>query len=110
MASSLQASLLAADVVADFDATQSIGKRYRRQDEIGTPLCITVDPQSTSDGTVTVRCRDTMRQIRLHADEVVARAQSGRLSRAALAAAFDAAPAAAAAAPAGSGSSSSKTE
>jgi glycyl-tRNA synthetase (class II) len=97
LAAGLQAALLAADVVTDLDATQSIGKRYRRQDEVGTPLCITVDPQTAADGTVTLRCRDTMRQIRLHKDEVVARAQGGRLTRANLAAAFEAAPAAGAA-------------
>ena len=49
----------------DFDETGSIGKRYRRQDEIGTPYCITYDFESETDGCVTVRDRDTMEQVRL---------------------------------------------
>ena len=49
----------------DFDETGSIGKRYRRQDEVGTPLCITYDFESETDGCVTIRDRDTMEQIRL---------------------------------------------
>ena len=49
----------------DFDETGSIGKRYRRQDEIGTPLCITYDFESETDGCVTIRDRDTMEQVRL---------------------------------------------
>ncbi len=51
--------------MVDFDETGSIGKRYRRQDEIGTPLCITYDFESKEDGCVTVRDRDTMEQVRL---------------------------------------------
>jgi glycyl-tRNA synthetase len=51
----------------DYDATGSIGKRYRRQDEVGTPFCITIDPQSTTDQTVTVRNRDTLQQDRVAA-------------------------------------------
>ncbi len=54
-----------------YDAAGSIGKRYRRQDEIGTPLCITVDFDTLEDGTVTVRDRDTMKQIRLKEEELV---------------------------------------
>jgi hypothetical protein len=65
-----------------------VGRRYRRQDEIGTPLCITVDGQTAADGSVTVRCRDSMAQVRLHADELVARCARNDLSRAALAGAF----------------------
>lgn len=49
----------------EYDETQSIGKRYRRQDEIGTPYCVTVDFESLSDGMVTVRSRDTMEQKRV---------------------------------------------
>ena len=49
----------------EFDEAGSIGKRYRRQDEIGTPLCITYDFESEVDGCVTVRDRDTMEQVRL---------------------------------------------
>ena len=54
----------------DFDETGSIGKRYRRQDEIGTPLCITYDFESETDGCVTVRDRDTMEQIRIPITEL----------------------------------------
>jgi glycyl-tRNA synthetase len=49
----------------EFDDAQSIGKRYRRQDEIGTPVCITYDFDSAEDGCVTVRDRDTMEQERI---------------------------------------------
>ena len=48
-----------------YDEKDSVGKRYRRQDAIGTPFCITVDRQTLEDGTVTVRHRDTMRQERV---------------------------------------------
>ena len=48
----------------DLDLTGSIGKRYRRQDEIGTPLCITVDGEGLDNGTVTLRCRDSTQQVR----------------------------------------------
>ena len=51
--------------MVDYDETGSIGKRYRRQDEIGTPLCITVDFDTATDGCVTVRDRDTMQQERI---------------------------------------------
>jgi glycyl-tRNA synthetase len=54
----------------DYDDTGSIGKRYRRQDEIGTPFCVTVDGESTENGTVTVRDRDTLQQDRIAADEL----------------------------------------
>ncbi len=54
----------------DFDAAGSIGKRYRRQDEIGTPCCITVDFDTLEDGTVTIRDRDTMEQIRLPIENI----------------------------------------
>ena len=56
----------------DFDDTGSIGKRYRRQDEIGTPFCITYDFESKEDSSVTVRDRDTMEQIRLPISELCA--------------------------------------
>jgi glycyl-tRNA synthetase len=48
-----------------YDETQSIGKRYRRQDEIGTPYCVTVDFETLTDNAVTVRDRDTMEQVRI---------------------------------------------
>ncbi|PIP75025.1 MAG: glycine--tRNA ligase [Candidatus Levybacteria bacterium CG_4_9_14_3_um_filter_35_16] len=51
--------------MVDYDVSQSIGKRYRRQDEIGTPYCITVDFETLEDKTVTVRDRDTMKQERI---------------------------------------------
>ena len=51
--------------MVDYDDTQSIGKRYRRQAEIGTPLCITVDFDSLEDGSVTIRDRDTTDQVRV---------------------------------------------
>ena len=54
----------------DFDETGSIGKRYRREDEIGTPFCITVDFDTEQDGCVTVRDRDTMEQVRLPIEEL----------------------------------------
>ena len=56
----------------DFDETGSIGKRYRRQDEIGTPYCITYDFDSKEDGCVTVRDRDTMEQVRIPITELSA--------------------------------------
>ena len=54
----------------DFDEAGSIGKRYRRQDEVGTPLCITYDFESENDGCVTVRDRDTMEQVRIPVTEL----------------------------------------
>lgn len=54
----------------DFDVTGSIGKRYRREDEIGTPFCICVDFDTETDGCVTVRDRDTMQQVRIPIEEV----------------------------------------
>ena len=54
----------------EFDITQSIGKRYRRQDEIGTPLCVTFDFASLEDQAVTVRDRDTMQQDRVGVDRL----------------------------------------
>ena len=56
--------------MCDYDEAGSIGKRYRREDEIGTPYCITVDFQTMEDNTVTVRDRDTMEQIRLPISEL----------------------------------------
>ncbi|MDF2723501.1 MAG: subunit beta of glycyl-tRNA synthetase, partial [Paenibacillus sp.] len=56
---------LADHFMVDYDEAGSIGKRYRRHDEIGTPFCITYDFESEQDGQVTVRDRDTMEQTRL---------------------------------------------
>lgn len=61
---------LSKDFMVDFDDAGSIGKRYRRQDEIGTPLCITYDFDSENDNCVTVRDRDTMSQIRIPISEL----------------------------------------
>ena len=54
-----------------YDEAGSIGKRYRRQDEIGTPYCVTIDFDTLENDTVTIRDRDTMSQIRLSIDELV---------------------------------------
>lgn len=54
----------------DFDETGSIGKRYRRQDEIGTPYCITIDFDTLEDESVTIRNRDTMEQERIKISEI----------------------------------------
>ena len=59
------------EFVCDFDVSQSIGKRYRRQDEIGTPCCVTVDFDSLEDQAVTVRDRDTMAQERIPLENLV---------------------------------------
>lgn len=56
--------------MVDYDASGSIGKRYRREDEIGTPFCICVDFETENDGCVTIRDRDTMEQIRIHVSDV----------------------------------------
>ena len=56
----------------DYDASGSIGKRYRRQDEIGTPFCVTYDFESVEDGCVTVRDRDTMEQERIKIEDLTA--------------------------------------
>ncbi|MBO5200025.1 MAG: glycine--tRNA ligase, partial [Clostridia bacterium] len=57
--------MLAKDFMVDYDDAGSIGKRYRREDEIGTPFCITYDFESLEDKAVTVRDRDTMEQVRV---------------------------------------------
>ncbi len=57
--------------MVDYDDAGSIGKRYRRQDEIGTPFCITVDFETEQDGCVTVRDRDSMEQVRIPVDSLV---------------------------------------
>ena len=57
---------------ADYDETQAIGRRYRRQDEIGTPYCVTVDFDTLEDRAVTVRDRDTMTQDRVPMENLVA--------------------------------------
>jgi glycyl-tRNA synthetase len=64
-------SMLSKHFMTEFDDAGSIGKRYRRQDEIGTPFCITYDFDSIEDGCVTVRDRDTMQQERVAIDKLV---------------------------------------
>lgn len=66
----LTQKLREADVVVEYDDGGSIGKRYRRQDEIGTPFCFTVDYQTKEDKTVTVRDRDSMSQERVKMEDV----------------------------------------
>ncbi|MBI3743192.1 MAG: glycine--tRNA ligase, partial [Chloroflexi bacterium] len=56
---------------SQYDDTQSIGRRYRRQDEVGTPLCVTVDFESLNDKQVTIRERDSMAQVRLPIADLV---------------------------------------
>jgi len=53
-----------------YDEKDAVGRRYRRQDAIGTPLCITVDHQTLDDNTITIRNRDTMEQKRISIDSV----------------------------------------
>ena len=59
-------------MVSQYDDVANIGRRYRRQDEIGTPFCVTIDFTTLEDQTVTIRDRDSMSQIRLHLNEVPA--------------------------------------
>ena len=63
-------NMLSSDFMVDFDEAGSIGKRYRREDEIGTPICITYDFESENDNCVTVRDRDTMEQQRIPVSEL----------------------------------------
>ena len=63
--------LLQPIAMCDYDETQSIGRRYRRQDEIGTPLAVTVDFDSLEDRAVTIRDRDTTKQVRVPIDGLV---------------------------------------
>jgi glycyl-tRNA synthetase len=64
--------LLQPHFMCDYDVTQSIGRRYRRQDEVGTPYCVTVDFDSLEDHAVTVRDRDTTEQVRVPINELLA--------------------------------------
>ena len=57
--------------MCDYDVTQSIGRRYRRQDEVGTPFCVTVDFDSLNDHSVTVRDRDTTAETRVKIDDLL---------------------------------------
>jgi glycyl-tRNA synthetase len=64
-------ALLQPHWMVDYDETQSIGRRYRRQDEVGTPYCVTVDFESIEDRAVTIRDRDTLEQVRVPIDSLV---------------------------------------
>ena len=64
-------TLLSKHFMIEYDEAGSIGKRYRRQDEIGTPFCVTVDFETLEDECVTLRDRDTMDQVRVPIAEVV---------------------------------------
>ena len=64
--------LLQPHFMCDYDVTQSIGRRYRRQDEVGTPYCVTVDFDTLNDRAVTVRDRDTTEQVRVAIPELLA--------------------------------------
>ena len=63
--------LKANGIFTEYDDSGSIGRRYRRYDEIGTPFCITIDHQTLEDNTVTIRDRDTTKQVRVKIDELV---------------------------------------
>lgn len=63
-------TMLSKSFMCDYDEAGSIGKRYRREDEIGTPYCVTVDFDTLEDNTVTIRDRDTMEQVRINIDEL----------------------------------------
>ena len=58
--------------MCDYDEAGSIGKRYRREDEIGTPYCVTIDFDTLEDNAVTIRDRDSMEQVRVDLDEIEA--------------------------------------
>jgi len=61
-----------AGLASFYDEKGAVGRRYRRQDEAGTPFCVTVDGQTLTDQTVTIRDRDSLKQDRIAADKVVA--------------------------------------
>ena len=65
--------LLMPEMMVQYDEKDAIGRRYRRQDAIGTPFCITVDNDTLTDNAVTVRDRDTMQQERVSIDQLLNR-------------------------------------
>ena len=69
LANSIQ-NELREDYKTDYDASGAIGKRYRRQDEVGTPFCVTVDYESLEKKTVTLRYRDSMEQVRIPIEDL----------------------------------------
>ena len=68
----IEADLRAARLTTFYDEKAAIGRRYRRQDEVGTPFCVTIDGDTLSENVVTVRHRDSMEQERVPAGELVA--------------------------------------
>ena len=64
-------SMLSKEFMCDYDEAGSIGKRYRRQDEIGTPFCVTIDFDTLEDNTVTIRDRDSMEQVRVNVNDLI---------------------------------------
>ncbi len=70
-------AVLASEFMCEYDESGSIGKRYRRQDEIGTPFCVTYDFESAEDGAVTVRLRDSMKQERIKIEELIEYIRNG---------------------------------
>ena len=71
LARKIQSDLRSAAINSFYDQSGAIGRRYRRQDEVGTPWCITVDGESLEKGTVTIRDRDTLEQVRISMDQIV---------------------------------------
>jgi glycyl-tRNA synthetase len=71
IADKLHGALREAAIPSFYDVSGAIGRRYRRQDEVGTPWCVTVDGQTLQDQTVTIRDRDSLEQIRVASDKVV---------------------------------------
>ena len=71
IAMKLMADLRSSGIPSFYDHSGAIGRRYRRQDEIGTPWCVTVDGQTTEDGTVTIRDRDSLGQERVGVGQVI---------------------------------------
>lgn len=71
LAAQIYRELKSASIACTYDQQAAIGRRYRRQDEIGTPYCITVDGQTLEDRTVTIRDRDTLEQTRVSMDKIV---------------------------------------
>jgi glycyl-tRNA synthetase len=70
-AEEIHQELIGAGILAEYDDSGAIGRRYRRQDEVGTPFAITVDYTTMEDGTVTLRDRDSMAQVRLRREALV---------------------------------------
>src|SRR5690606_19048353 len=67
----IASEFLSAGIAAKYDEQHTIGKRYARHDEIGTPYCLTIDAQTLEDETITIRYRDDKRQERIRVDEAV---------------------------------------